>query len=277
MQLFAFKVMRTGEGMDLGLAGVSVLVGGASSGLGFACAKAFLAEGARVTIVSRGGEKLASARESLQREAPGRVHAVASDLSKPGEARRAYEQAASRFGPPLVVVANGGGPPALPAANATTADFSRAHELLLQPVVELVQAALPAMKSAGWGRVIAITSVSARQPEVGLVLSSSLRAAVWGYLKTLAREEAGSGVTFNSVCPGYTATERLQVLAAHVAQRDGMAVEEVFRRWVAGTPVGRLGKPEEIAAAVVFLASKPAAFINGVALAVDGGASLGLL
>lgn len=263
--------------MDLGLSGVSVWVGGASSGLGFACARAFLAEGAHVTLVSRGGEKLACALASLEREAPGRVNAVACDLSQPGGATYAYQKAAEKFGPPLVVVANGGGPPALPAAEAGPADFTKAYGLLLQPVVELVQAALPAMKAAGWGRVIAITSVSARQPEVGLVLSSSLRAGVWGYLKTLAREEAASGITFNSVCPGYTATERLQVLARTVAARDGVVVEEVFRRWVAGTPVGRLGKPEEIAAAVVFLASKPAAFINGVALAVDGGASLGLL
>ncbi len=263
--------------MELGLSGVPVFVGGSSSGLGFACARGFLAEGAYVTLVSRGGERLASALAELQRHAPGRVHAVACDVSKPGGATRAYQEASDRFGPPLVVVANGGGPPALPAANAAPADFAHAHELLLRPVVELVQAALPAMRAARWGRVIAITSVSLRQPERGLVLSSSLRAAVWGYLKTLAREEASSGVTFNSVCPGYTATERLQALATSLAERDGVSVDEVFQQWRAKTPVGRLGKPEEIAAAVVFLASKPAAFINGVALAVDGGAFLGLL
>lgn len=263
--------------MDLGLSGISVLVGGASSGLGFACARAFLAEGARVCIVARPGEKLQCAREELEREASGRVVAVACDLSEAGAAAAAYARAAGVFGPPLVVVANGGGPRSLPAASATLEDFARAHELLLRPVVELVQAALPAMKAAGWGRVIAITSLSARQPEDGLVLSSALRAAIHGYLKTLAREEAGYGVTFNAVCPGFTATERLRVLAEQLAAREGVSVDQVFARWLAGTPVGRLGKPEEIAAAVVFLASRAAAFINGVALPVDGGASRGLL
>ncbi|MGC8916079.1 MAG: SDR family oxidoreductase [Thermoanaerobaculum sp.] len=263
--------------MDLGLSGVSVLVGGASSGLGFACARAFLAEGARVAIVSRGGEKLVRAREVLERDAPGRVFAIAQDLAVPQGATRAYRAAAEAFGPPLVVVTNGGGPPAMPAASAGVEAFRSAHELLLRPVVELVQAALPAMKGAGWGRVIAITSLSARQPEPGLVLSSSLRAAVLGYLKTLAREEAHAGVTFNAVCPGYTATERLNDLAEALASREGVSPEDIFGRWVAKTPVGRLGNPEELAAVVVFLASKLAAFINGVALAVDGGASLGLL
>lgn len=263
--------------MDLGLSGVSVLVGGASSGLGFACARAFLEEGARVAIVARPGDKLQRAQEELARVAPGRVRAVACDLSEAGAATGAYARASDAFGPPLVVVANGGGPRSLPASAASPEDLAEAHELLLRPVVELVRAALPAMRQARWGRVIAITSISARQPEEGLVLSSSLRAAIHGYLKTLAREEAGYGVTFNAVCPGFTATERLKVLAAQVAARDGVNPEDVFSRWVAATPVGRLGQPEEIAAAVVFLASRPAAFINGVALAVDGGASRGLL
>ncbi|MCX7895267.1 MAG: SDR family oxidoreductase [Thermoanaerobaculum sp.] len=263
--------------MDLGLGGVSVLVGGASSGIGFACARAFLQEGAQVTVVARGGDKLRQAWETLEGEAPQRVWAVAQDLAEPGGAARAYQEASAHFGPPLVVVANGGGPPAMPAVAATPESFAQAHQLLLRPVVELVQAALPAMKAAGWGRVIAITSVAVRQPEQGLVLSSSLRAAVWGYLKTLAREEASSGVTFNALCPGYTATERLNALAKTLASREGVPEEEIVRRWLSKTPVGRLGKPEELAAAAVFLASRQAGFINGVALAVDGGACLGFL
>jgi 3-oxoacyl-[acyl-carrier protein] reductase len=263
--------------MNLGLEGVSVLVGGASSGLGFACARAFVEEGARVTILSRGGEKLERARGALQQVGKGEVFAVAADLSQAGEGQRAYQEAAARFGPPLVVVANGGGPPALPARDADEEAFAQAHNLLLRPVVELVRAALPAMKEKGWGRVVAITSVSARQPERNLVLSSSLRAGVLGYLKTLAREESKHGITFNAVCPGFTATERLQVLAERLAREGGVSVDRVFQQWAEATPVGRLGKPEEVAAAVVFLASQAAGFINGVALAVDGGYCLGLL
>ena len=263
--------------MELGLCGVPVLVGGASRGLGFACAKLFLEEGARVAIVSRGGERLQRAAEALKEFGKGEVVPVAADLAQEGGARRAYEEAASRLGPPLVVVANGGGPPAMPAREADPGALAQAHQLLLRPIVELVQAALPAMRDARWGRVIAIASVAARQPEVNLVLSSSLRAAVLGYLKTLAREEASYGVTFNAVCPGYTATERLAELAQLTAARRGTSLEEIYQGWASATPVGRLGRPEEVAAAVVFLASRQAAFVNGVALSVDGGYCLGLL
>lgn len=263
--------------MDFGLADVSVLVGGGSSGLGFACAKAFLGEGAKVTIVARGGERLARAKDLLEALAPGRVLAVAADLSQSGEARRTYRAAAAHFGPPLVIVANGGGPPPMPAREAGEEAFTRAQELLLRPVVEWVQEALPAMRQAHWGRFVAITSVSARQPEKHLVLSSSFRAAILAYLKTLAREESGYGVTYNAVCPGFTATERLQALAQRLAAEEGIRPEEVIAQWAQMAPVRRLGDPEELAAAVVFLASRKAGLINGVALSVDGGYSLGLL
>lgn len=263
--------------MDLGLAEVSVLVGGASRGLGFACAKAFLGEGAKVTIVARGGERLKQAKDYLERLAPGRVLAVASDLSQAGGAREAYRAAADHFAPPLVIVANNGGPPPMPTREAGEEAFTKAQELLFRPVVEWVQEALPAMRAARWGRFIAITSVSARQPEKDLVLSSSFRAAILAYLKTLAREESGYGVTFNAVCPGFTATERLQALAQRLSAQEGLPPEDVMARWAQAAPVRRLGKPEELAAAVAFLASRQAGFINGVALSVDGGYSLGLL
>ncbi|MGQ9835469.1 MAG: SDR family oxidoreductase [Thermoanaerobaculaceae bacterium] len=263
--------------MDLGLADVSVLVGGGSSGLGFACAKTFLGEGAKVTVVARGGERLEQAKAYFEQLAPGRVLAVAADLSQRGGARKAYRAAADCFGPPLVIVANGGGPPPMPAREAGEEAFVKAQELLLRPVVEWVQEALPAMRAARWGRFIAITSVSARQPEKDLVLSSSFRAAILAYLKTLAREESGYGVTFNAVCPGFTATQRLEALAQRLSAQEGLSPQEVMARWAQAAPVGRLGEPEELAAAVVFLASRQAGFINGVALAVDGGYSLGLL
>lgn len=263
--------------MDLGLANVSVLVGGGSSGLGLACAEAFLSEGAKVTVVARGGERLDRAKEYLEQLAPGRVLAVAADLSLRSGAKEAYRAAAGCFGPPLVVVANGGGPPPMPAREAGEEAFMNAQELLLRPVVEWVQEALPAMRTARWGRFIAITSVSARQPEKDLVLSSSLRAAILAYLKTLAREESGYGVTFNAVCPGFTATQRLEALAQRVSAQEGLGPEDVMARWAKAAPVGRLGAPEEVAAAVVFLASRQAGFINGVALSVDGGYCLGLL
>jgi 3-oxoacyl-[acyl-carrier protein] reductase len=141
----------------------------------------------------------------------------------------------------------------------------------------MAELTLPAMRAAGWGRFVAITSVAVRQPQPGLVLSNALRAAVTGYLKSIADEVAVDGVTVNTVCPGYTATDRLRVLAENVAEREGTSVDLIFEKWAAMAPVRRLLRPEEVAAAVTFLCSEEASGITGVALPVDGGFSRGLL
>jgi 3-oxoacyl-[acyl-carrier protein] reductase len=159
----------------------------------------------------------------------------------------------------------------MPAVSASAADLTAACELLLLPVQRFAELALPAMREAGWGRFVAITSVAVREPQPGLVLSNALRAAVTGYLKSLSDEVAADGVTVNSVCPGYTATDRLRVLAENVAARDGVTVDGVFERWASQAPLGRLLRPEEVAAAVAFLCSGEASGITGVALPVDGG------
>jgi 3-oxoacyl-[acyl-carrier protein] reductase len=156
------------------------------------------------------------------------------------------------FGPPQIVVANGGGPPGMPATAATAEDLTSACELLLLPVQRFAELTLPDMRSAGWGRFVAITSIAVREPLQGLVLSNALRAAVTGYLKSVSDEVAADGVTVNTVCPGFTA-------------------DEVFAEWTKTAPVGRLLRPEEVAAAVGFLCSEAASGITGVALPVDGG------
>ena len=163
------------------------------------------------------------------------------------------------------------------AVDAGADDLGAACRLLLLPVQRLLRAALPGMREAGWGRIVAITSIAVLEPQPGLVLSNALRAAVTGYRKSLADEVAVDGVTVNTVCPGYTATERLAVLAAKVAERGGIEVEEVFRRWALQAPLGRLLRPEEVAAAVAFLCSDEASGITGIAMPVDGGLSRSLI
>jgi 3-oxoacyl-[acyl-carrier protein] reductase len=205
------------------------------------------------------------------------VEGCIADFTDPEAPRRVVEKTREVFGPPEIVIANAGGPPGMPAVSASADDLTAACELLLLPVQRFAELTLPAMRSAGWGRFVAITSVAVRQPQPGLVLSNALRAAVTGYLKSIADEVAGDGVTVNTVCPGYTATDRLQELAANVAAREGTSVDDVLETWSTMQPIRRLLRPEEVAAAVTFLCSDAASGITGIALPVDGGFSRGLI
>lgn len=262
--------------MSRGVEERTAVVCGASSGLGYAVAERLAAGGARVLVVSRSEERVSAAVDAI-RAAGGAVEGCAADLTEAGAPGRIADAARAAFGAPEIVVANGGGPPGMPAVEATAEDLEAACRQLLLPVQRLAAETLPAMRAAGWGRFVAVTSVAVRQPQPGLVLSNSLRAAVTGYLKSLADEVAADGVTVNTVCPGYTATDRLQVLAGNVAEREGVTIDEVFTRWAQQAPVGRLLQPEEVAAAVAFLCSNEASGITGVALPVDGGFSRSLL
>lgn len=249
----------------------TAVVGGSSSGLGYAVAELMARSGARVLVVSRSEERVAGAVEKIRAVGGGAVEACVADFTDPDAPRVVVEAAREAFGPPEIVVANGGGPPGMPATTATADDLTSACELLLLPVQRLAELTLPGMRSAGWGRFVAITSIAVREPLPGLVLSNALRAAVTGYLKSVSDEVAADGVTVNTVCPGFTATDRLGVLAENIAERDGTTVDEVIAGWAAQAPVGRLLRPEEVAAAVGFLCSESASGITGVALPVDGG------
>jgi len=260
-----------------GVSGRTAIVGGSSSGLGYAVAENLARSGARVLVVSRSEERVSRAVESIRAAGGAAVEGMAADFTHEDAPRAVVEAAREAFGPPEIVIANGGGPPGMAAVSATAEDLASACDLLLLPVQRLVELTLPGMREGGWGRFVAITSIAVRQPQPGLVLSNALRAAVTGYLKSVADEVAADGVTVNTVCPGYTATERLEVLAAGKAAGEDTTVEEVFAAWARQTPVGRLLRPEEVAAAVGFLCSEEASGITGVALPVDGGLGRSLL
>ena len=257
--------------MISGLEGRTAVVGGSSSGLGYAVAELLARSGARVLVVSRSEDRVARAVEKIRTVGGGAVEACVADFTDPDAPRIVVEAAREAFGPPEIVVANGGGPPGMPATTATADDLTAACELLLLPVQRLAELTLPAMRSAGWGRFVAITSIAVREPLPGLVLSNALRAAVTGYLKSVSDEVAVDGVTVNTVCPGFTATDRLGVLAENIAEREGTTANEVVVGWASQAPIGRLLQPEEVAAAVGFLCSAEASGITGVALPVDGG------
>jgi 3-oxoacyl-[acyl-carrier protein] reductase len=259
--------------VNLGLDGKVALVGGASRGLGRAIAGELAAEGAALALCSRDGERLGAAAGELGED----VLAVPADLAVAGEPTRVVEAVLERFGRLDVLVANTGGPPAGTHDTLSLEDWDSATALLLRSTVELAAAALPGMKERGWGRVLAVTSVAVKQPVDNLILSNSLRAAVTGYAKTLAREVAPHGITVNTILPGYTATERVTELNRANAEREGIEPEEVQARLEASIPLGRLAEPEEFAALAAFLASERASYITGGAFAVDGGWLRGLL
>jgi 3-oxoacyl-[acyl-carrier protein] reductase len=259
--------------VNLGLGDKVALVCGASRGLGRAIAAELVAEGAAVAVCSRDAERLAAAASELGPE----VLAVPADLAALGEPTRAVEAAVERFGKVDVLVANTGGPPAGTHDTLTLEDWDAATTLLLRSTVELAAAVLPGMKERGWGRVLIVTSVAVKQPVDNLILSNSLRAAVTGFAKTLAREVATDGITVNTILPGYTATERVTELNRANAEREGVEPEEIQARLEASIPLGRLAEPEEFAALAAFLASERASYITGAAIAVDGGWLRGLL
>jgi 3-oxoacyl-[acyl-carrier protein] reductase len=260
-----------------GVDGRVAIVGGSSSGLGYAVAELLARSGARVMVVSRSEERVAKAVDSIRAAGGAAVEGCAADFTDEGAPVAVVAATRDAFGQPEIVVSNSGGPPGMPAVAATARDLVSACELLLLPVQRFAELTLPAMRASGWGRFVAITSIAVREPLPGLVLSNALRAAVTGYLKSISDEVAGDGVTVNSVCPGFTATDRLGVLAKNVAERDGVTIDDVFAGWAAQAPVRRLLRPEEVAAAVGFLCSEAASGITGIALPVDGGLGRSLI
>ena len=262
--------------MNLHLDNRVAAVAASSAGLGYATALTLAQEGCRVAICSRGEDKLNAAARSIHEETGVKVLAIALDMSEPEAPAEFVEQTAAHFGQLDIVVANAGGPPSGNFANMTDEQWMLATQQNMLSTVRMFRAALPHVQQSDQGRLIAVTSISAKQPLEGLVLSNATRAGVHGVVKTLSREIAETGVTVNAVCPGVTRTDRVTELAEQEAEREKIPVDEAFERRAASVPMGRIGEPMEFGAAVAFLCSQQAAFISGVALPVDGGFLAGL-
>jgi 3-oxoacyl-[acyl-carrier protein] reductase len=256
--------------MDLELDGKVALVTAASRGLGRAVAEELVAEGAAVVICARNPEPLEAARAAIA-SGGGTINAVVADVSTVDGVRRVLDAALERHGRVDVLVTNAGGPPPGRLDAHDWAAWDRAVMLLLQSAVGLAKGVLPGMRARGWGRIVNIVSIAAKQPVDGLMLSNSIRAAVLGFARTLANEEASAGITVNNLLPGYTRTERVEELAAATARSEGVSVQEATQRWTSQIPTGRLGEPRELAALAAFLASERASYITGQSIAVDGG------
>jgi 3-oxoacyl-[acyl-carrier protein] reductase len=258
--------------MDLGLKGKRALVLAASRGLGFASALGLAREGCHLVICSRDQQRIEAAADAIRRDTGAKVTALVADVSSGSEARRLVEAAVAEYGGLEIVVHNAGGPPAGETLQMTDEQWQKAFEQNLLSFTRIVGAAAPEMKKAGYGRVITIASSSIKQPIPNLALSNALRAGVWGIAKTMSRELAPQGILVNVVAPGRIDTERIAELDSANAQKSGKSIEDVRKASVASIPLGRLGRPEELANLVVFLASQSASYITGQAITVDGAA-----
>ena len=263
--------------MDLQLRDRTAFVGGSTSGLGLAIAHALAEEGCAVAVNGRDAGRLERAVAELgAAHSAARIVGVQGDVSVPDEAARIVREAADALGRVDVLVTNAGGPPAVTFAEAPADAWQHALELNLLSTVHLCRAAVPAMRAAGWGRVVMLTSVAAKQPLGDLILSTTARTGVHGFAKALADEVAPDGVTVNVICPGFMQTERVDELIDRAAERDGRPAAEVRDALVASVPAGRIGDPAELGALVAFLASPKAAYLTGTALQIDGGLVRGI-
>jgi 3-oxoacyl-[acyl-carrier protein] reductase len=258
--------------MELGLKGKRALVMAASRGLGFASALGLAREGCRLVICSRDQERIEAAADIIRKETGAEVQALVADVSSAAEAKRLVDAAVTAYGGLEIVVHNAGGPPAGETLQMTEEQWQKAFEQNMLSFTRIVGAAAPEMKKAGYGRVLTIASSSIKQPIPNLALSNALRAGVWGIAKTLSRELASQGILVNVIAPGRIDTERIAELDQANAQKSGRSIEDVRKASVAGIPLGRLGKPEELANLVVFLASEAGSYITGQAITVDGAA-----
>jgi 3-oxoacyl-[acyl-carrier protein] reductase len=238
--------------MDLGLKDRVAVVAASSKGLGKAVALGLAAEGVKLALCARGEEEL----RRTAAEIPGEVLVEVVDVTSDEQVRVFVDVVLRKFGRIDICVTNAGGPPAKKFVDTSLDDWKSAVDLSFMSAVYFARAVLPHMKEQRWGRLIAISSVAVLQPVDGLILSNAARSAVRGLVKSLSNEYAPYNVLVNNVCPGYTATERLQKLGVHPE---------------AQIPLGRVATPEEFANLVVFLASDRASYITGVSIPVDGG------
>jgi len=262
--------------MQTGLKDRIAIVCGASSGMGRATAAAFAAEGAKVAMCARTEKTLFAAADEIKARYKTDVFAQAVDVTDSDAVKKFVAAVAERFGGVDICVANAGGPPAKNFLSITTEEWNKAVATNFLSVVHLAREVIPHMQRKRWGRLITITSTSVRQPVPDLVLSNSVRPAVVGLVKSLAGEFGKDGILVNNVAPGYTETERLSELSKVRALAAGVSEEEIKNRWTADIPLRRLGKPEEIADTIIWLASERASYITGQTILVDGGIYKGM-
>lgn len=257
--------------MDLGLANKVVLVAASSTGIGRAVAEGFAREKAKVVMCARNEERLAEAAGKIREATGSEVLALPADLTSAESIENLVFEAGQKLGPIDVLVNNAGGPPEGGYFQLTDDDWWEGFQLNFMSMVSLCRNVVPGMKAREWGRIVNVGSVSARQPLDGLLVSNAVRAGVLGFAKSIATEFAPYNITVNTVLPGYTETQRLAETLKERAEFKKTTPQELVKGLQEQIPMQRLAKPHEIANVVLFLASQPASYLTGQAIAVDGG------
>ncbi len=257
--------------MEISLAGRSAMITGSSKGLGFAMANRFAASGAGVTILARRADVLEEAKREIERSARGRVVAVACDVSKAADCRRAFDSAMGAFGKIDILVNNAGTSRAMPFEQITDEIWQEDLDLKLFAAIRLSRLVLPQMKERRWGRVINVLNIGAKAPRAGGAPTAVSRAAGMALTKILAGEGAPHNVLVNALLVGQIVSD--QWVRRHQSQGANVPFEEFIGKLGANIPLGRLGRPEEFAAMACLLASDHAGFTTGTAINMDGGAS----
>lgn len=279
--------------MDLGIKGRVAVVCAASQGLGKAAAASLAAEGAHVVICSRDEGRLRAAAEEITNKvgsqqaggttpsgpasSPALVVPVVADVSRASDIERLVTTAFERFGRIDILVNNAGGPPVAPFSKLDDDRWMAGVQLTLMSVVRLIREVLPIMQRQRWGRIINITSIAAKEPVNDLVISSTLRPGILGLTRVLANRYGSEGILINSVAPGFILTARQEEIAQARSAERGISREQYLEESAREIPVSRLGRPEELADVIAFLASERASYVNGATISVDGGLERGLL
>lgn len=262
--------------MDLQLKGKVAIVAASSKGLGRAIALGLAREGVRLTICARRGDELEKTAREIREETSAEVLPIPADVSQTDDIHKVVSGTLEEYSTVDILVNNAGGPPVGGFLDFSLDEWRKAVELNLFSTVAFSLEVLPLMKEKSWGRIINITSVAVKEPIDGLILSNTVRAGVTGLAKSLSKEFARYNITVNNICPGRILTDRIIQLASIRAEKEGKSVEEALDSMGSDVPVGRIGRPEELANLAVFLASERASYITGTSIQVDGGLVKGL-
>jgi 3-oxoacyl-[acyl-carrier protein] reductase len=263
--------------MDLKIKGKLALVTAGTKGLGRACAEELSKEGCIVALCSRTAADTERVAREIAAATGNPVHAFVADMSKDADVDRLLEEVRKKLGDPDIVIANAGGPPAGNFASTKIDQYLPAFQLSVMSAIRLTYGTIQPMMKKKWGRIVYITSISVKQPIPFILLSNTVRAGLAGFMKTVAREVAASGVTLNAVLPGTHDTDRVRQTAQTRAKTENIPYDQAIADQAKANPMQRLGKAEELAAVVAFLCSDRASFMTGTNILHDGGAYQGIL